>query len=79
MTQRMRIYIHKSDAVGGLRAFSGDSAGSKLPSQFRPWHAVGVIGPDRDPPYDLSRVEIERAIDADGFQLWRMKPKAKDS
>lgn len=79
MSERMRIFIHKSDAIGGLRAFAADSAGSKLPSQFRPWHAVGVIAPDKDPPHRLSRTEIERAIDADGFQLWRVKPKAKAS
>jgi hypothetical protein len=52
--------------------------GSKLPGQFRPWHAVGVIRPERDPPYNLSRDAIERAIGAHGFQLWRMKPKAAD-
>jgi len=73
----MRIYIHKSDAAGGLRAFSGDPAGSKLPSQFRPWHAVGVVGPDKEPPYHLSRTKIEQAIDTDGFQLWRMKSRAR--
>ena len=77
MTQHKRIYIHKSDAIDGLRAFAADSAGTKLPSQFRPWHAVGVIGPEKDPPHKLSRAEIERAIDANGFQLWRMKTKAK--
>jgi len=72
----MRIFIHKSDAVDGLRAFSGDPEGSKLPSQFRPWHAIGVIRPDKDPPHKLPRDEIEKAIDTQGFQLWRMKAKA---
>jgi hypothetical protein len=71
----MRIYIFKSEANNGLRAFAGDVAGRKLPDQFRPWHAVGVIGDDDDPPYQLSRFEIEKAIDVHGFQLWRMKPK----
>jgi hypothetical protein len=72
----MRIYMFKSEAQDELRAFAGDVAGSKLPDQFRPWHAVGVIRPERDPPHNLSRAEIERAISAQGFQLWRMKPKA---
>ncbi|HLK80935.1 MAG TPA: hypothetical protein VKT99_05485 [Xanthobacteraceae bacterium] len=70
----MRLYIFKSDAKRELRAFAGDVAGSKLPEQFRPWHLVGAVSPDKDPPYNLSRNEIERAIGACGFQLWRMKP-----
>lgn len=69
----MRIYIFKSDAKRELRAFAGDIAGSKLPEQFRPWHLVGAVGPDKDPPHNLSRHEIERAIASSGFQLWRMK------
>jgi hypothetical protein len=70
----MRIYIFKSDANKDLRAFAGDLKGIKLPEQFRPWHAIGAIAPDRDPPHKLPREEIERAIDLHGFQLWRMKP-----
>jgi hypothetical protein len=71
----MRIYIFKSEASRGLRAFAADLVGAKLPEQFRPWHAIGVIGPDKDPPYKLPRAAIEEAIDAAGYQLWRMKPK----
>jgi len=71
----MRLYIFKSDAHVGLRAFAADLAGSKLPHQFRPWHAVGAVGADDVPPYNLSRDEIEKAIDAQGFQLWRFKQK----
>ena len=71
----MKLYIFKSDASVDLRAFAGDPAGSKLPDQFRPWHAVGVVGPENAPPYNLSRTEIERAIETRGFQLWRMKSK----
>jgi hypothetical protein len=77
MSESMRIYIFKSDANTELRAFAGDLKGIKLPEQFRPWHAVGVVAPDRDPPHKLSREAIERAIDLHGFQLWRMKPQAK--
>jgi hypothetical protein len=73
----MRLYIFRSDANGELRAFAGDIAGSKLPERFRPWHAVGAVAPDAAPPYRLSREDIEKAIDARGFQLWRLKAKAK--
>ena len=69
----MRIYIFKSDASSKLRAFAADLSGSKLPDRLGPWHAVGVVGIGKDPPYKLSRDHIERAINADGFQLWRMK------
>lgn len=75
----MRIYVFKSETKDDLRAFAGDVAGSKLPDQFRPWHAVGVINPDRKPPHNLSRATIEKAIADRGFQLWRMKPKAERS
>jgi hypothetical protein len=74
----MRIFIFKSDANTELRAFGGDLAGSRLPSQFRPWHAVGAIAPDRDPPYKLSRDVIETAINDCGYQLWRLSKKTAD-
>ena len=73
----MRLYVFKSDANGELRAFTGDITGSSLPEKFRPWHAVGAVAPDAAPPHGLSRAGIEKAIDAQGFQLWRMKAKAK--
>jgi hypothetical protein len=69
----MRLYIFKSDAKSDLRAFAADLAGSKLPDHFRPWHVIGTLGPDKAPPHRLSRHQIERAIDTQGFQLWRMK------
>ena len=68
----MRIFIFKSEAQPDLRAFGGDLAGSQLPKQFRPWHAIGAVAPERDPPYELSREVIETAIKEQGFQLWRM-------
>jgi len=71
----MRIFIFKSGPRPDLRAFSGDLAGSQLPKQFSPWHAIGAIAPDRDPPHRLSRDVIETAINAQGFQLWRMSKK----
>ena len=72
----MRLYIFKSETKSDLRAFSGDPAGSKLPDQFRPWRAVGAIGPEGVPPYNLSREKIERAVEDCGFQLWRLKTNA---
>ena len=68
----MRIFIFKSEARRDLRAFGGDLEGSRLPRQFSPWHVVGAIAPDRDPPHELSREVIETAIKTHGFQLWRI-------
>jgi len=71
----MRIFIFKSEGKAGLRAFSGDPGGRQLPSQFSPWHAVGVIAEDRKPPYTLDRKVIEDSISDAGFQLFRVTPK----
>jgi hypothetical protein len=73
--EAMRIFIFKSEVNPSLCAFCGDPAGLQLPSQFKPWHAVGAVAPDRDPPYKLSRDAIEAAINARGFQLFRLKKK----
>jgi hypothetical protein len=72
----MRFYVFKSDANGELRAFTGDMSGSSLPEKFRPWHAVGAVAPGEAPPHALSREVIEKAIEEQGFQLWRLKAKA---
>lgn len=55
----MRIFIFKSEANPDLGAFCGDLAGLQLPSQFKPWRAVGAVAPDGIPPYKLSRDVIE--------------------
>jgi hypothetical protein len=44
----MRIFMFKSDGKGELCAFAGDAEGSKLPQQHGPWHATGVIRPDKE-------------------------------
>lgn len=75
----MRFFIFKSDANPDLRAFGGDLAGTRLPAQFSPWHAVGAVAPDRAPPHNLSRDVIETAINDCGFQLWRMSKKSEDA
>lgn len=75
----MRIFIFKSEVSPELRAFGGDLAGMSLPSQFKPWRAVGAIAPGGDPPHDLSREVIETAIKERGYQLWRMSNKRADS
>ena len=69
----MQLYIFKSEASRDLRAFCDDRGGQKLPAQFRPWHAVGVVREDARPPNNLSRDVIEKSIANAGFQLWKLK------
>jgi hypothetical protein len=71
----MRISVFKSETTAGLRAFAGDPDVKKLPRQHGPWAATGAIAPDGTPPYKLPRDAIEKAIDAEGFQLWRLRTK----
>jgi hypothetical protein len=72
----VRLFIFESNTNTSLRAFAGDAAGRKLPDQFKPWRQIGAVRPENAPPYNLSRHTIEKAINAHGFQLWRLKPKA---
>ena len=74
----MRLYVFQSDANTDLRAFTGDVLGSKLPDQFSPWQQIGVVGPDKSPPHNLSRETIESAIESKGFQLWRLKAESHE-
>jgi hypothetical protein len=75
----MRIYIFKSETTKELRAFAGDTGGTKLPGSHGPWTVTGVIAADRPPPHKLSREAIEEAIQTEGFQLWRLSKKAVEA
>jgi hypothetical protein len=71
----MRIYVFKSETTSGLCAFAGDPDVNKLPRQHGPWTATGTISPDSAPPHNLPRDAIEKAINAEGFQFWRLRTK----
>jgi hypothetical protein len=71
----MRLFIFKS-ASGALSAFAGDSDARVLPVQHGPWHAIGVVRPDADPPHNFKRAAIEQAIADRGYQLFRLKKKS---
>lgn len=73
----MRLIIFRSQSQKGLHAFAADPGGRPLPSQFSPWHAIGVVAGDKDPPHKLDRKVIEAAIESAGFQLFRVKSKKK--
>jgi hypothetical protein len=75
----MHIFMFKSQAANGLRAFAGDSVGTKLPPQHGPWQSIGVYRPMKDLPHNMSRKAVERAIEKTGYQLWRLKAKTEDA
>lgn len=74
----MRMFIFKAEGSRGLHAFAVDPGGRQLPDQFGPWHAVGVVREDKDPPYNLDRHAIAQSIANQGFALFRKKPKKAD-
>ena len=74
----MRIYIFKSETRKELYAFAGDPEGSRLPPHHGPWTAIGIVRPEKDPPHNFSRDAIEGAIDAEGFQLWRLGKRTQE-
>ena len=69
--------LFKSETRKDLRAFAGDLVGSRLPQHHGPWIVTGAIGLDNAPPHNFSRDAIEEAIDAEGFQLWRLSKKTE--
>jgi len=73
----VRIYIFKSEK-NNLQAFANDPGGAKLPKQHGPWTVVGIVAPGNDPPHKISRVTVEKAIESEGFQLWRISQGVKE-
>ena len=71
----MRLFMFKSEVNPELGAFAADPGGEQLPPRFKPWHAVGVVRADKEPPHNLSRSSIEKSIAGQGFQLYRTKKK----
>lgn len=69
----MRIFIFKSEMGGGLCAFAADSDTNLLPSRHGPWHVVGVVRADANPPYNLRRDVIEQGIANHGYQMFRIR------
>jgi hypothetical protein len=68
----MRLFMFKSEGTRGLHAFARDPGGQKLPARHGPWTAVGVVREDKDPPYRMSRVVIEKSFADQGFQLYKV-------
>ena len=67
------IFQFASSVTTGLYAFAGDRAGTRLPAKHAPWVSKGNLRPNQPIPHRLDRETVERAIDAHGYQMWRMK------
>jgi hypothetical protein len=74
----MRLFMFKTDQHG-FQAFAGDAEGSRLPEQFAPWVADGVVEEGRRLPHNIHRSTIESAVKFAGFQLWRVKTKEAEA
>jgi hypothetical protein len=74
----MRFFIFKSDVNPDVRAFAREDGRPDLPAQFAPWNEIGVVRDDQAPPHNLDRAVIEKAIEAQGFQLFRSKKAATE-
>jgi hypothetical protein len=71
----MRLFIFTSQAKPTIHAFSADSSGSKLPEKLAPWTFTRMLGSRQGLPHNLSREAVERGINLEGYQLWRLKAK----
>lgn len=65
------IHAFASTKGTGLRAFTGDADGHKLPERHGPWKHTGRILPNRELPFRADRSVVEAAIETQGFQMWR--------
>jgi hypothetical protein len=73
------IYKFSSSVTNGLFAFAGDADGSLLPEKHGPWKTNGGIRPGEPIPHRLDRDTVERAIEDQGYQLWRMKKRPENA
>jgi hypothetical protein len=68
------VFKFTSGSKPTLFAFAGDRPGTSLPEKYGPWIADGFVRPTDAMPHKLDRGTVERAIETQGYQLWRMRP-----
>ncbi|MDF2998726.1 MAG: hypothetical protein K0R27_4363 [Xanthobacteraceae bacterium] len=64
------IYTFESETREGLFAFASDATGSHLPERHGPWRATGGSEARLT---RVNRAAVEKAVEKDGFQLWRKR------
>ena len=64
----------RTDLDVRMKEIAGQAGGL---SQRLKTDPVGVIRDDKDPPHKFNRDAIEKAIESEGFQLFRMKSAKK--
>ena len=63
-------YVFRAATSPGLRAYTYDPAGERLPAQYGPWTLVQEVGPDKEWTQDVSRAVVAGGILDDGYYLW---------
>ena len=74
----MRLYVFKSE-TRKLFVFAADPVGSRFPEHYGSWTVIGIVGSMNTPPHNISRETVEKAIESQGFQLWRMAKAKSDA
>lgn len=72
------IYLFRSTKTKGLFCFSMSREADGLPVSLSPWRRFGVVTPTEKLPHGLTRAAVEGGIAANGYQLYRHKPKTSN-
>jgi hypothetical protein len=67
------IHTFSSSKGTELYAFTGDADGRLLPARHGPWMHVDSVPSNRTLPHGIDRKAVEAAIEAHGFQMWRLR------
>jgi hypothetical protein len=62
----MQLYLFASHGQPSVSAFTADAAGTNLPAQFAPWHAVNAGQPI---PLGSRSSPIATAVQREGYYL----------
>jgi len=63
-------YVFQSASSPGLRGFTDEPRGDRLPPEQGPWTLKQTIGPDEEWTVDVSRAVVVAGILENGFYLW---------
>jgi hypothetical protein len=62
-------YLFQSGSSPGLRGFTDDPTGEKLPGEDGPWSLLKKVEPDEEWTFDISRAVVATGILENGFYL----------
>jgi hypothetical protein len=62
-------YVFQSESSPGLRGFTDDATGEKLPPEDGPWSLLQKVEPDEEWTFDDPRAVVATGINENGFYL----------